>query len=110
MKLVGEVCRVVPADSNTLGKAGLNLLNLGLDTLDHLSGIRTVPHQHNTTSRFLPVLFQCASPEVRSDADAGYVFNEDILRKWAASHNLTFSPPKERVEKKQDFETESLAV
>ncbi len=39
----------------------------------------------------------------------GYVFNESILKKWAESHNLTFSPPKkDDTEKPTDSEQPSL--
>ena len=40
---------------------------------------------------------------------SGFVFNEAILSKWAAAHNLTFSPPKKDPEKQQDPELESLS-
>jgi len=37
-----------------------------------------------------------------------FVFNETILIKWAAAHNLTFSPPTKRKEKQQDIKPENL--
>ncbi len=39
----------------------------------------------------------------------GFVFNEAILSKWAAAHNLTFTPPQKDVEKHQDSELVSLS-
>jgi PTS system nitrogen regulatory IIA component len=39
----------------------------------------------------------------------GFVFNEAILSKWAAAHNLTFSPPKKNLEKHRDDELVSLS-
>jgi PTS system nitrogen regulatory IIA component len=39
---------------------------------------------------------------------SGYVFNEAILSKWAAACNLSFSPPKKDIEKKQGPELENL--
>lgn len=38
----------------------------------------------------------------------GFVFNESILKKWAASHNLTFSPPKKDVEKPKELKLDNL--
>ena len=40
---------------------------------------------------------------------SGFVFNEAILSKWAAAHNLKFSPPKKGPEKQPDPELESLS-
>jgi PTS system nitrogen regulatory IIA component len=37
-----------------------------------------------------------------------YVFNEAILKKWAAAHHLTFSPPQKTVEKAQALKTDTL--
>jgi len=39
---------------------------------------------------------------------SGYVFNEIILKKWAAAHNLSFSPPKKESKKQKDLEPENL--
>lgn len=40
---------------------------------------------------------------------SGFVFNEAILNKWAAAHNLTFSPPQKGHEKQPDPELENLS-
>jgi len=37
-----------------------------------------------------------------------YVFNEDILKKWATAHQLAFSPPKKAVDKQPVLKIENL--
>lgn len=39
---------------------------------------------------------------------SGYVFNESILKKWAAAHHLSFSPPQKGVKKQKDLKPENL--
>lgn len=39
---------------------------------------------------------------------SGYVFNEPILKKWAAAHNLSFSPPKKGARQPENLEPENL--
>ncbi len=38
----------------------------------------------------------------------GFVFNESILKKWAESHNIKFSPPKKDEEKAKDVKFDNL--
>ena len=40
---------------------------------------------------------------------SGFVFNEDILSKWAVAHNLSFSLPKKILEKHQDTELVNIS-
>ena len=40
---------------------------------------------------------------------SGFVFNEDILSKWAQAHNLTFSLPQKHPKEDPDAELESLS-
>jgi PTS system nitrogen regulatory IIA component len=42
------------------------------------------------------------------NSGSGFVFNESILEKWAAAHNLSFSPPSKDIEKQQESKPENL--
>ncbi|MFH2218283.1 MAG: PTS sugar transporter subunit IIA [Pseudomonadota bacterium] len=39
---------------------------------------------------------------------SGYVFNEAILKKWAAAHDLSFSPPKKGAKQPENLDPENL--
>ncbi|RLB81118.1 MAG: excisionase [Deltaproteobacteria bacterium] len=40
----------------------------------------------------------------------GWIFQKQVLEKWAAANNLSFSPPREEIRKQDVFESENLLI